>query len=153
MTFRRAPVAIAGLVLLAVAAAGGVWLYTSHRTESAQVAAGRQVYAVHCASCHGADLQGQPDWQMRLPNGRMPAPPHDATGHTWHHSDDQLFAIVKKGMSAIVPGYDSDMPGFENVLSDDEIRAVLAFIKSTWAEREREYQARRSAPAKTPPSQ
>ena len=75
------------------------------------------------------------------------APPHDASGHTWHHSDNQLFTIVKKGVSAIVPGYESDMPGFESVLTDQEIRAVLAFIKSTWPEREREYQARRSAPA------
>jgi hypothetical protein len=74
----------------------------------------------------------------------MPAPPHDANGHTWHHSDEQLFTIVKKGVSAIVPDYESDMPGFEGVLTDEELRYVLAFIKSTWPEREREAQARRS---------
>jgi mono/diheme cytochrome c family protein len=34
------------------------------------------------------------------------------------------------------------MPGFEDVLSDAEIHAVLAFIKSTWPERERSYQER-----------
>jgi hypothetical protein len=91
-------------------------------------------------------LQGQPNWQTRLANGRLPAPPHDASGHTWHHSDDQLFTIVKKGVSAIVPDYESDMLGFEGMLSDKDIRAVLTFIKSTWPEREREYQARRSGP-------
>jgi len=32
------------------------------------------------------------------------------------------------------------MPGFAGVLSDAEIRAVLAYIKSTWPERERGYQ-------------
>ena len=44
-------------------------------------------------------------------------------------------------MSAIVPGYESDMPAFEGILSDDEIVAVLAYIKSTWPERERGFQA------------
>lgn len=134
-----------GLALV-LAVAGATWLAVGRRAESAKVAIGRQVYAGHCASCHGENLEGQPNWQTRMPNGRMPAPPHDAAGHTWHHSDDQLFAIVKKGVSAIVPDYESDMVGFQGVLTDEEIRAVLAYIKSTWPDREREYQARRSTP-------
>jgi mono/diheme cytochrome c family protein len=32
------------------------------------------------------------------------------------------------------------MPAFAGVLSDAEIRAVLAFIKSHWGERERAFQ-------------
>ena len=102
---------------------------------------GQEDYAANCASCHGANLEGQPDWRRRNENGRMPAPPHDANGHTWHHADRQLFTITKLGVSAIVPGYESDMPAFEGILSDDEIVAVLAFIKSTWPERERGFQA------------
>ena len=102
---------------------------------------GRQVYADQCASCHGAQLEGQPDWKTPLPSGRLPAPPHDAGGHTWHHPDDILFRIVREGTAAIVGGgYESDMPGFADVLGDAEIRAVLAYIKSTWPERERGYQ-------------
>ena len=63
----------------------------------------------------------------------MPAPPHDETGHTWHHGDRQLFAITKYGVERFAPaGYGSDMPGFENTLSDAEIDSVLAFIRSTW---------------------
>ena len=100
--------------------------------DPARVALGRGIYAEHCAMCHGANLEGQPDWMSRKANGRLPAPPHDASGHTWHHPDQQLMAITKKGMAAVVPGYESDMPGFESVLSDDEIAAVLAFIESTW---------------------
>ena len=101
---------------------------------------GRQVYADQCASCHGAQLEGQPDWKTPLPSGRLPAPPHDAGGHTWHHPDDILFRIVREGTAAIVGGgYKSDMPGFA-VLSDAEIQAALAYIKSTWPERERTYQ-------------
>src|SRR5215471_11525330 len=61
------------------------------------VARGKVVYIERCASCHGANLEGQPNWRKRLPNGRLPAPPHDVTGHTWHHSDTQLFDMVKNG--------------------------------------------------------
>lgn len=114
----------------------------SGSTTAETLTLGRQVYAAHCASCHGATLEGQPDWKRRLPSGRMPAPPHDASGHTWHHPDGVLFRITKEGPAAVVGGgYESDMPGFGDVLSDGEIHAVLEFIKSTWPERERQYQA------------
>jgi mono/diheme cytochrome c family protein len=96
---------------------------------------GRNVYAQHCAACHGARLEGQPNWRARLPNGRMPAPPHDDGGHTWHHPDEVLVGITKNGL---VPpyapaGYVSDMPAFAGTLSDAEIRAVLAYIASHWS--------------------
>lgn len=106
-----------------------------------QTALGQQVYAANCAACHGATLQGQPDWRRRGEDGRMPAPPHDDSGHTWHHADRQLFAITKLGIGAVVPGYESDMPVYAGILTDDEIAAALAYIKSTWSERERGFQA------------
>lgn len=120
----------------------------SNAASSAEVIEqGRQIYADQCASCHGAQLEGQPDWKTPLPSGRLPAPPHDAGGHTWHHPDDILFRIVREGTAAIVGGgYESDMPGFADLLSDAEIRAVLADIKSTWPERERTYQENVSQP-------
>ncbi|MBS3651868.1 cytochrome c [Pseudaminobacter sp. 19-2017] len=115
------------------------------RGEAAAIAQGRQLYGANCASCHGASLEGQPDWKRPLPSGRMPAPPHDASGHTWHHPDGVLFRITKQGPAAVVGnGYESDMPEFGSKLADEEIRAVLAFIKSTWPERERAYQAEMS---------
>jgi mono/diheme cytochrome c family protein len=106
------------------------------------VAEGRAAYAEHCASCHGKNLEGQPNWRERLPNSRLPAPPHDSSGHTWHHRDRQLFEITKDGVSGMVPGYQSDMPAFKSNLSDKEIWAVLAFIKSTWPEEIRQRQER-----------
>ena len=75
----------------------------------------------------------------------MPAPPHDESGHTWHHSDQDLFAITKLGVGGVVAGYESDMLAFGDILSDEEIAAVLAFIKSTWPERQREVQAQITA--------
>lgn len=74
----------------------------------------------------------------------MLAPPHDATGHTWHHPDRELFLITKNGLGAVVPGYESDMPAVESVLSDEEITAILAYIKSTWPNEARLYQEERS---------
>lgn len=130
---RRASAAFA-LVLTASAA---------HAEDPA--ADGRALYLEFCASCHGANLEGQPDWRAQGPNGRLPAPPHDETGHTWHHPDRVLKEITRRGPAAIVgPGYESDMPGFEGVLSDREIDAVIDYIKGTWPDRERQFQADRT---------
>lgn len=101
-------------------------------SDGSQVALGERVYREHCAACHGVDLEGQPDWQGRRPDGRLPAPPHDESGHTWHHADEVLFRITRDGVSAIVPGYESDMPAYAGTLTDEEIWAILAFIKSRW---------------------
>jgi mono/diheme cytochrome c family protein len=116
--------------------------------DAAQVALGQSVYAAQCARCHGGNLEGQPDWQERLANGRLPAPPHDASGHTWHHPDAQLFGITKHGLAPYAPaGYQSDMPAFEGTLSDAQIAAVLAYIKGRWPADIRERQARINAQA------
>jgi len=106
------------------------------------VAQGRALYAENCASCHGANLEGEANWRQRRENGRLPAPPHDETGHTWHHSDETLFNITKFGTAAFASeGYETDMAGFGDVMSDAEIIATLAFIKSQWPEEIREMQS------------
>ncbi|WP_136659906.1 cytochrome c [Nitratireductor sp. XY-223] len=98
------------------------------------VAQGKQIYAESCASCHGANLEGQPNWKTPGANGRLPAPPHDATGHTWHHTDEVLFGLTKFGAAkfAGLENYETDMPIYEDVLSDEEIVAVLSYIKAQW---------------------
>lgn len=130
---------LAGLGLTAVS--GGI--------DERRIALGRSLYAAQCAQCHGRNLEGQPDWQTRLPSGRLPAPPHDASGHTWHHPDEILIGITKHGLKPYAgEDYESDMPAFADMLSDQDIEAVIAFIKSTWPERERAYQERITAQAK-----
>ncbi len=100
-----------------------------------QVALGNRLYDAACASCHGKDLEGQPEWRSPLPTGGLPAPPHDETGHTWHHPDRILFRITKLGGAAEAPaGFRSNMPAFGGALSDAEIWAILAYIKSRWPE-------------------
>lgn len=128
--------------LLAVAAAGFAAAFlmpgaggVADPRDPEQVALGQRVYTEHCASCHGAKLEGQPDWKTRKPDGRLPAPPHDDSGHTWHHADDVLFRITKDGIAkTVLPDYETDMPAFDGVLSDEEIWAVLAYIKTHWSE-------------------
>jgi mono/diheme cytochrome c family protein len=134
------------LLFIAVAFAACSEGSQSDPSNAKQVAFGAVVYERHCASCHGARLEGQPNWRERLPSGRLPAPPHDASGHTWHHADAALFDVVKRGMGPHAPpGYESDMPAFGGTLSDEQIHAVLAFIKGRWPEGVREKQAKISA--------
>lgn len=105
------------------------------RPDDPQVlAVGKAVYQARCAACHGAQLEGQPRWRERDAAGLLPAPPHDASGHTWHHPDEVLFKLTKYGVAkgANLKDYDSAMPAFEGVLTDAEIIAVLSWIKAQW---------------------
>lgn len=103
-------------------------------THPADIASGQRLYGQHCATCHGDQLQGQPNPDVRLESGLLPAPAHDETGHTWHHADDQLFEIVKYGATVAMrdPEYRSAMPSFKELLSDDDILSILVFIRSSW---------------------
>jgi mono/diheme cytochrome c family protein len=98
------------------------------------VAMGKALYAKNCASCHGKNLEGQtPNWRQPLPDGIFPAPPHDASGHTWHHPDAMLFKVTKYSRTQSGDkSFKSNMPAFEKTLSDNEIWSILSYIKSTW---------------------
>ncbi len=142
-TYLRAAAFAVALVLVA----GGAWGLLRPDSENKPgalffpdkariVAQGEQVYAANCASCHGANLQGQADWKNRDENGMMPAPPHDESGHTWHHTDKMLFELTKFGLAktANLEDYQTYVPVYETLLTDDEIIAVLSYIQSTWPE-------------------
>ena len=130
----------AAIAFLVISIAAVMWFDNQSSTladpdDAKQVARGQTSYAQHCAACHGSRLEGQHEWRTRLPTGRLPAPPHDASGHTWHHPDSIIFGITKHGLVPgryAPPGYQSDMPAFGNVLSDQDIWAVIAYIKSSW---------------------
>jgi mono/diheme cytochrome c family protein len=122
--------------LTAAAVVGYLALWGLKRADSenaTQVTQGSELYATHCAVCHGENLQGQKNWQTPLGDGSLRAPPHDQSGHTWHHPDAHLFAYSKNGGKNMVPSqFKSNMPGFAEKLSDGDIWAVLAYIKSRW---------------------
>jgi len=116
--------------------------------ETIDLAAGEELYAENCASCHGVNLEGQDNWRSPGPDGVLPAPPHDQTGHTWHHGDALIFNYTKLGGKASLAEqgieFNSGMPGFGEALSDQEIWNIVGFIKSTWPERVQEVQSVRT---------
>lgn len=129
--------------------AGMVIYYISIQSENASEALGKPLYAKNCASCHGANLEGQTNWRNVREGGMLLAPPHDKTGHSWHHADELLFSYTKLGGAAAlelfgVNGFKSGMPAFSGSLSDTEIWSILAFIKSTWPEEIQKVQKLRS---------
>ncbi|SEL95422.1 Cytochrome c [Roseovarius azorensis] len=132
-------------VMLAVVCAGILCSYPASADQTGgllpyrdaeAVARGAEIYAATCAACHGEQLQGAPNWKTRDAEGYLPAPPHDETGHTWHHPDALLLELVRRGTAAVVgQGYRSRMPGYAGELTEAEMRDVLAYIKSTWPKR------------------
>ena len=138
----------AAILVIGLAAAPA---QAGHELEGRDLDRGHAVYAEHCAACHGAGLEGQPDWRSPGADGIYPAPPHDATGHTWHHSNAQLFEYTQIGGQGVIDGlgirnFTSGMPAFGEVLEEEDIWNVLAYIRSTWPARERTFQAERNPP-------
>lgn len=121
---RDAPTAVAALATAAILAACG----NGDVDDEEMVARGGQLYDAHCTECHGGAVGGE---ISDLP------PPHNAEGHTWHHSDCQIIETVLEGANR--PGY-PEMPAFEDELSEQDVRAILAFIKTWWEEDQREFQ-------------
>ena len=108
-----------------------------------EIALGKIVYEQECASCHGLNLEGQPNWREQNEDGSFRAPPHNADGHTWHHADSLLIEAVLFGGARFDGkgiGGTSPMPAYEDKLTDEEIMSVLTYIKSSWPENIRQRQ-------------
>jgi mono/diheme cytochrome c family protein len=83
-------------------------------SNAAQVALGERLYSTRCASCHGPNLEGGSAVAL------------DVSGPTWRRDDGWIFSIIKDGDLA------SAMPAFRGGLNDEEIWAIVAYIKSSW---------------------
>ncbi|MCI2398982.1 c-type cytochrome [Aliiroseovarius subalbicans] len=122
-----------------------------HELDDRDLTNGQALYVEQCASCHGANLEGQPDWRTPDEDGVLPAPPHDKTGHTWHHDNQLLFEYTRLGGEEAlaargVTGFASGMPGFGDTLAEEDIWDILAYIRSTWPDRVQEIQVGRNPP-------
>lgn len=115
-----------------------------------QVQLGKLVYQQNCARCHGKNLQGETsDWQRAKADGFMPAPPLDATGQSWENTERVLFRIIKLGANVVIgPAIQTKMKPYDGILSDKEIWAVVAYIKTHWndEQRRREEEMTRNEP-------
>jgi len=131
---RSVVAAIAALVLLVAACGTG----SDSASDDVRAAAddGAVLYASYCSSCHGENLEGHPNWQTPNADGSYNPPPQDASGHTWHHGDPTLLQLISEGS----PFPQSRMPAFGDVLTNEQILAILEFFKSNWGERERTFQ-------------
>lgn len=94
----------------------------------AQVNSGNQIYHTQCATCHGEQAEGQPNWQERGPLGYYPAPPLNGSGHSAQHSLPQMLTTLDSGGGPL----GGTMPSFADVLNDGDKRAVIAYIQSLW---------------------
>ena len=107
---------------------------TNLEEVSAELELGKALYYTHCASCHGNNLQGQPKWKTSLDeDGHNYAPPLNGTGHTWHHSEEQLYNIIRYGLTFYNQNYKGKMKGNDQ-LSDGDVLSILEYIKSVWPE-------------------
>jgi len=138
------------LLASTVAAAGGE--PPAGPLDGERVAEGRRIYQQQCASCHGARGEGMPDWEQPNALGELPAPPHDATGHTWKHADAMLYRMIRDGWRD--PWNETErltMPAFGDVLTPQEIGAVITYLKTLWTSEQRRFQREESRDAPLPP--
>ena len=76
----------------------------------------------HCASCHGKDGKGE------TKAGRMAGVKNQTDAqYQAGLTDDKMFAAIKEGLK---DGTKEKMKPFKDKLSDDEIKALIAYVRS-----------------------
>ena len=102
------------------------------KSQNIDIFQGMELYTSNCASCHMGNLAGNPDWKSGVDDdGQRLPPPLNGTGHTWHHSPEQLFQVIRYGFKKFDPNYKGKMLGNDN-LSEDDVWSILEYIKSVW---------------------
>lgn len=95
-----------------------------------QVVRGEPLYQTYCAICHAADGSATGEWRTPLPDGNYPPPPLDGTAHTWHHPLVMLDDTIANGGAR----FGGVMPGFGEVLDEDDRHAIVAWFQSLWSD-------------------
>jgi mono/diheme cytochrome c family protein len=105
---------------------------------------GERLYVL-CASCHG-----NADSSATVSGSRVYPARHNSTGHTFEHPDCELLEIVRNGgndrtkqeRAALAPSGALEMPAFRQRLPDDDIVAILQYIRTMWTDEQRQAQER-----------
>jgi len=96
--------------------------------DSAQIQRGHALFSQNCASCHGLNAQGAPNWSRPGVQGKDAAPPLNGTGHAWHHPMKALLTTIKYGTARL----GGSMPAWQGKLSDQDINDIVAWFQSQW---------------------
>ncbi|WP_339484531.1 cytochrome c [Pseudomonas sivasensis] len=102
---------------------GTPWQYVT--ADARPDAPGAHTYATRCASCHGADGKGQPEWMPPLAGATSALVKETASA----------INITLNGAQRVVAAGVPDayrMPAFREQLSDQEIADVLTYVRGTW---------------------
>ncbi|HEX9811808.1 MAG TPA: c-type cytochrome [Burkholderiales bacterium] len=141
----RSLVSVACIVLAAGVAPAHAGNDTPVAPNSEQAASGRAIYQTYCASCHGANGEGAPAWRERDARGELPPPPHDAQGHAWRHSDAMLSRMILHGWRDPFNKTERvTMPAFTGTIAPQEVRFVIAYLKTLWTPEQRQFQREES---------
>jgi mono/diheme cytochrome c family protein len=100
----------------------------ARKIDTQQLVLGERLYQANCASCHGVQAEGDPNWRQRDSSGHFPPPPLNGSGHAWHHSTEVLTEVITRGR----PNGESNMPAWKGKLSEAEIAAIVAWFQSQW---------------------
>lgn len=101
----------------------GSWAFAQEESS------GRRIYATYCSGCHGTSGKGDGPAAKSLP-----VRPADHTRGAMNQLNDQyLFEIIAKGGASV--GRSAQMPAWGGVVKDNQIRAVVAYIRTLAAEK------------------
>lgn len=100
------------------------------KKDFARFMQGGKLYRKNCAQCHGDRAQGDPNWRQANAKGKLPPPPLNGTGHTWHHPKEALAKTIRDGTLRI----GGSMPPWRNSMSDKEINLVIEWFQSHWSD-------------------
>lgn len=130
-------------------AAGGAGAASPNQQE---IDTGRLIYQQQCAACHGVKGEGKPGWEKRDALGELLPPPHDPTGHTWKHADAMLYKTIREGWrDPFNKTKRQTMPAYKDVLTPQETRAVISYLKTMWTPKQRRIQREESKHHPFPP--
>ena len=115
--------------LLSVSAANAE---TGVKDAPEMVERGARLDSQNCSSCHLQDGVGEPPIprSIRRPD-YFTAMPLNESSHAWHHGDEQLMQMILKGTTRSR----TRMPAWEGVLSGEQVRDLIAYMKSLWSDR------------------
>jgi mono/diheme cytochrome c family protein len=90
------------------------------KQNASTLADGKQAFNYYCIACHGKDGQNT---GVPFANHLSPPPPSLPSKTVQDYTDGQLKWIINYGL------FPSGMPGAEDILSDDEQWAIVAYLR------------------------